>query len=138
MRLIFALAFAVLALVAPVSAQSGDTPWQASISGQIEGFRDGDGEAALQFAGEAFRTQFEGRPEAFIEAIADGGYAPIVQSRSHSFGRAQEVSDTSVLQVVNIIAEQGLYEAIYQMTDEAGEGWRVVGVVLRKQAGITI
>ena len=139
MRVIFALAMLLLALAIPALAQTDEAPWQASVTGQIEAFRAGDGETALSFAGAGFRTQFAEQPEAFVAAIAASGYAAIVQSRSHSFGEFNKVSDTSVLQVVKFVGpNQSLYEAMYQLTDEPDEGWRVQGVALRKQAGIAI
>lgn len=139
MRMIFALAMMLVGLAIPALAQTDATPWQESVTGQIEAFRAGDGAVALSFAGEGFRTQFEGQPEAFLGAIAASGYAPIVNSRSHSFGEFNRVSDTSVLQVVKFVGpNQSLYEAMYQLQDEPGEGWRVLGVALRKQAGIAI
>ena len=139
MRMIFALAMMVLALVSPSLAQTDDAPWQTAVTGQIEAFRAGDGEAALSFAGAGFQTQFGEKPEAFIAAIAAAGYAPIVESRSHSFGTFDRVSETSVLQVVKFVGpNQSLYEAVYQMADEPDVGWRVQGVALRKQEGIAI
>lgn len=139
MRMMFALAMMLFALAVPALAQTDDAPWQASITGQIEAFRAGDGETALSFAGEAFRTQFEGQPEAFFSAIAASGYAAIVQSRSHSFGEFNRVTDTTVLQVVKFVGpDQSLYEAMYQLVNEPDEGWRVLGVALAKQAGIAV
>ena len=139
MRMIFALAMMLVAFAMPASAQTDEAPWQASVTGQIEAFRAGDGTAALTFAGESFRSQFDGQPEAFIAAIAASGYSAIVQSRSHSFGEFKKVSETSVLQVVKFVGpDQSLYEAMYQLADEDGEGWRVQGVALRKEAGIGI
>ena len=63
----------------------------------------------------------------------------MVQSRSHSFGDFRKLSDTIVAQVVRLVGpDQSLYEALYQLEDEPDLGWRVVGVVLRKEAGIGI
>ena len=139
MRIVFALAMLLFALATPTFAQSDDAPWQASVTGQIKAFRAGDGATALTFAGEGFRTQFEGQPDAFYAAIAASGYAAIVESRSHSFGEFNKVSETSVLQVVKFVGpDQSLYEAMYQLSNEPDAGWRVIGVVLRKQAGIAI
>lgn len=138
MRMIFALML-LLPLLQPALAQSDAAPWQASITGQVEAFRAGDGKAALAFAGQGFRTQFEGEPEAFYAAITAAGYGAIAESRSHSFGEFNRVSDTAVLQVVNFVGrDQSLYEALYQLADEPGEGWRVQGVALRKEAGLGI
>ncbi|KKC34686.1 hypothetical protein WH91_01400 [Devosia psychrophila] len=139
MRVIIAFAMMIFSLNLPALAQSDEAPWRASVTGQIEAFRAGDGATALTFAGEVFRTQFEGKPEAFYAAIAASGYSAIVESRSHSFGEFNKVSDTSVLQVVRFVGpDQSLYEAMYQLADEPDVGWRVIGVVLRKQAGIAI
>ena len=138
MRVWLTMMMMVLASFTPVWAQE-DAPWQASVTGQIEAFREGDGAAALGFAGEGFRAQFEGQPEAFNAAIAASGYAAIVQSRSHSFGSFNKLSDTSVLQVVEFVGPDGNYnEAVYQLADEPEEGWRVQGVVLRKAAGLSV
>ncbi len=128
----------LLALLVPAVSQE-EAPWQATVTGQVEAFRAGDGAAALSFAGEGFRTQFEGQPEAFLLAIVATGYEPIVESRSHSFGTFDRISETSVVQVVNFVgADQGLYQALYQLTEEPGEGWRVQGVALRREAGVGI
>lgn len=138
MRMILALTMMLIGLVAPALAQD-DTPWQASVSGQIEALRTGDGEAALGFAGQGFRLQFDGQPEAFVAAIKALGYTPIVESRSHSFGEFNKVGDGAVVQVVKFVGrDQSLYEALYQLVDEPDEGWRVQGVILRKEAGIGV
>lgn len=138
MRAILMLGMLFLALTMPASAQS-DMPWQATVTGQVEAFRAADGETALTFAAEAFRTQFEGRPDVFLAAIAASGYAAIVESRSHSFGEFNKVSDTQVLQEVNFVGpDQSLYSALYELADEPGEGWRVQGVALKREAGVAI
>ena len=49
------------------------------------------------------------------------------------------VGDGAVVQVVKFVGrDQSLYEALYQLVDEPGEGWRVQGVILRKEAGIGV
>lgn len=139
MRIIFAVAMMLAALVVPAWAQDDAAPWQATVSGQIEAFRAQDGATALTFAGQGFRTQFEGQPEAFYAAIIALGYQPIVDSRSHSFGAFDKISDTVVMQVVKFVGpDQGLYEALYQLADEPDEGWRVQGVALRREEGVGI
>ena len=137
MRIIMALAL-LLALVLPTQAQESDAPWQATVTGQIEAFRAGDGAAALNLAAAGFKTQFTD-PNDFIKAVVASGYGPIVASRSHSFGDFTKLSDTVAMQVVNLVEpDQGLYEALYQLVDEPGVGWRVQGVILKKEAGIGI
>lgn len=138
MRLWVVMTLMLMGLVAPVYAQD-DAPWQAVVTGQIEAFRAEDGAAALSFAGEGFRRQFEGQPDAFYAAIVASGYEAIVNSRSHSFGEFNKVDALTVLQVVDFVGpDQGLYSALYQLADEPGEGWRVQGVVLRREAGVGI
>lgn len=137
MRILLALAM-MLALMLPAAAQVDEAPWQASVTGQIEAFRAGDGVAALDFAAAPFKAQFSD-PNAFIKAIAAAGYGPIVASRSHSFGDFTKVSDTVVMQVVKFVGpDQSLYEALYQLVDEPDLGWRVQGVALKKEAGIGV
>ncbi|MCR6673915.1 DUF4864 domain-containing protein [Devosia ginsengisoli] len=139
MRRIFALTMLLAALVAPGVAQGEPAPWQAVVSGQIAAFRAQDGAAALGFAGQGFRMQFAGEPEMFDEAIAAAGYGAIGESRTHSFGAFNRISETAVLQVVTFVgADQLLYEAVYQLADEPDEGWRVQGVVMRRAAGLGI
>ena len=138
MRVFLALALMMMALVAPAVAQNDETPWQATVTAQIEAFRASDGVAALDMAGKAFKAQFED-PDLFVAAIAASGYGPIVTSRSHSFGTFERVNETRVLQVVRFVGpDQSLYEAVYELGDEPDVGWRVLGVALRKQAGIGV
>lgn len=82
MRAWLAMVMMLVALVMPAWAQDDTAPWQATVSGQIEAFRAADGGAALAFAGEGFRTQFETQPDAFYAAILASGYGPIAESRS--------------------------------------------------------
>lgn len=139
MRIVVALWIMLAGLVSPALAQDDTAPWHTTVTGQIEAFRAQDGTTALTYAAEGFRSQFVGQGDAFYVAIVATGYQPIVDSRSHSFGEFQRVSDTAVMQVVKLVGpDQGLYEALYQLVDEPGEGWRVSGVALRKQAGIGI
>tara|TARA_R110002124_G_scaffold36451_16_gene117502 strand:- start:4944 stop:5360 length:417 start_codon:yes stop_codon:yes gene_type:complete len=138
MRIILALTL-VLALLAPAAAQDETAPWQATVTGQIEAFRARDSAAALALAGAGFRAQFDGKPDAFYAAVLATGYEPVVQSRSHSFGDFAMVSATVVAQVVLLVGpDQGLYEALYQLENEPDAGWRVLGVMLRKQKGVAI
>jgi len=119
-------------------AQKVETPWQDAVTGQVEAMRAGDGAAALNYAGDAFQGQFRDDPQMFMVSIVALGYAPILASRSHSFGAFTEVSDTVVVQAVTFIGpDQALYEAVYQLSKE-DESWRVQGVVLARQDGIAI
>jgi hypothetical protein len=129
--------FALSALLSlPVFAQQAQ-PWQETVAGQIEALRSGDGETALNLAGAAFRANYTD-PERFILEIDLAGYGPIGESRSYSFGTFREVGDT-VLQAVELVGtDQQLWEAVYQLRDEPGEGWRVIGVTLRQVPGLGV
>ncbi len=143
MRYLIAISILVLAMMGVSFAQSSPSesavpaPWQASVTGQIEAFRHGDSAAALEFAAVAFRGIYDD-PDRFYQDVMRSGYGPIVNSRSHSFGKFAKVSETLVLQVVRLVGpDQGLYEAMYQVGNEGGE-WRIVGVALKREAGVGI
>lgn len=144
LRLVLAgLLAAFLTIGPPVQAQEQGTeavaiePWQAVITSQIEAFRMKDAAAAFSYAGAGFQVAFPSA-EAFFNAIVTAGYAPIMDSRSHSFGRFQKLGDKAVAQEVKFVGnDQSLYGAIYMLAEEAN-GWRVQGVQLAKQAGVGI
>ncbi|GHA16735.1 hypothetical protein GCM10007989_09820 [Devosia pacifica] len=114
---------------------ANETPWQATITGQLEAFRSADAEAALEFAGAGFKAQFDD-PELFYRAILATGYEPLARSRSHTFGKFTQIGEIGALQEVLLVGpELGLFSAIYEMRLEE-DGWRVQGVALRIQQGI--
>lgn len=138
MRVVLVLALTGVAFVSAAQAQTEESAWQAVVSGQIEAFRAGDGEAALGFAGGGFHRQFSD-PDAFLAAIVASGYGPIVESRSHSFGPFTRVNERLVMQVVRLVGpDQSLYEALYQLGDEPDAGWRVLSVILRNAPGVGV
>ena len=113
------------------------TEWQTVISGQIQAFRDHDAPGALMYAGEAFHKSYPD-PRDFFIAIIQSGYAPIMESRSESFGSYQMIAPDQVAQEVKLTGnDQTIYEAIYVLAKEA-DGWRVHGVQLMKTPGIGI
>lgn len=123
--------------VAPMQPESAAEPWQEVITSQIDAFRHKDAPGAFQYAAAAFQTSFPSA-EAFFVTIVSSGYAPIMESRSHTFGAFKMVDDKTVLQEVKLLGnDQGLYEAFYQLTEEP-VGWRVQGVQLMKQPGMGI
>lgn len=135
------LLIAILAFATPLRAQDAvtttATPWQDVITSQIQAFRDHDAPAAFSYAGIAFQASFP-NAETFFVAIIRSGYAPIMESRSHSFGEFKLIGDMGVVQQVRFIGNnQQLYEAVYQLTEESG-GWRVQGVHLMQPIGVAI
>lgn len=143
---IVASILAGLALAAPAAGQGLDapaaeeavaTPWQDVITSQIQAFRDRDASTAFSYAGAGFQVTFQ-NAEVFFEAIVSSGYAPIMESRSHSFGVFQRFGEEGVVQEVRLVGkDQELYTAIYQLTEEE-VGWRVQGVQLVRQDGVAI
>src|SRR6478752_2638377 len=77
-------------------------PWQNVITSQIEAFRAKDAPSAFHYAGAGFQVAFPSA-EAFFSAIVGAGYAPIVESRSHSFGQFQKMGDKAVVQEVKLV-----------------------------------
>lgn len=126
-------------LLAQVVAQEADPAWEQTVTGQILALRGGDGVAALGFAGADFRTQFANDPQSFVNFVNRSGYAPIGESRTHSFGPFRETAPGAVVQEVEFVGRDGrLWEAIYHLADEDDAGWRVQGVLLRSSDGLGI
>lgn len=132
-RFFAALVF-LLSSIGMAPAQEA-APWQATVTGQIEALHSGNAEIALSLAGDAFRQTYTD-PERFLADVKRSGYGPIVEARSHSFGTYEKTESGVVMQVVKLVGpDLDLYEAVYQLMDEPGQGWRVLGVVLRKVPG---
>lgn len=137
LTLVVAMLPAGLAGAQDVIPPAAPEDWQAAITGQIEAFRHRDAPAALSYAGASFQRTFP-TPASFFEAIIASGYAPIMTSRSHSFGEYERIGKAGVLQVVMFVGPNlELYEAVYDLLLEAG-GWRVQGVMLSAQMGVSI
>ena len=138
------LAAAVLMLLAGIAAapvlaqeETAPAPWQEVISAQVQAFRDHDAPAAFSYAGASFQVAFQ-NADVFFETIVRSGYAPIMDSVSHSFGRFQRIGESGVVQEVRFVGkDQDLYGALYQLTEEEA-GWRVQGVQLVRQQGVAI
>lgn len=132
---------AIAAVAAPLRADdavaAATAPWQEVITSQIQAFRDHDAPAAFSYAGIGFQAGFP-NAETFFMTIIQSGYAPIMESRSHSFGEFKLIGDMGVVQQVKFVGnDQQLYEAVYQLTEESG-GWRVQGVRLMQPNGVAI
>ncbi len=136
--------FAVLAVGAQAVLAQNAAPeqevernWQVVITNQIEAFREGDAAAALELAGATFKRNYSD-PDRFMQDILSWGYAPILESTSHSFGDFRPGGEGVVLQIVQVIGrDQGYYEAMYQLAYEE-DGWRIYGVALSQKQGVGI
>lgn len=135
--LLVLLTFAAPLRAEDLTAAAPETEWQAVISGQIQAFRDHNAPVAFSYAAAPFQTGFPS-PESFFVAIIGSGYAPIMDSRSHSFGAFHMLTPEAVIQIVKLVdKDQRLFEAAYQMVHEEA-GWRVSGVQLTKTPGIGV
>lgn len=111
--------------------------WQLVITSQVQAFRDRDAAEAMRYAGAGFQTRFSS-PEEFFIVIMGSGYAPIMESRSHSFGAFQMIDEKTVAQQVSFSGgDQKVYEAIYVLAREEA-GWRVQGVQLTQTAALGV
>lgn len=137
LAVIVALAPATVSTLAAQEETATETPWQAVISSQIQAFRDHDAPAAFSYAGAVFHVTFRDA-QVFFDAIIRSGYAPIMESTSHSFGTFRMLGERGVIQEVRLIGkDQERYGAIYQLTEEDA-GWRVQGVQLFRQPGVAV
>ena len=138
-RLVIAfVAAAFIALTAAAQSDPVETPWQDVITHQIEAFRTGDAPGAFMDAGRMFQAAFPSA-EAFYVSIVTSGYAPIMESTSHSFGEFRVTDDLGVVQQVKLVGKaQEIYDAIYKLREEEEGVWRVQGVMLQKSAAIGI
>ena len=131
---------ALAAFVLPLQAEdaaTNTTPWQDAITSQIQAFRDHDAPTAFSYAGIGFQATFP-NAETFFVAILQSGYGPIMESRSHSFGKFRLLGEMGVVQQVRFVgSDQLLYEAVYQLTEESN-GWRVQAVHLMQPKGVAI
>lgn len=126
-----------LTLTSPLRAQEPDLAWQDAITGQVEAFRAHNAPVAFGFAAQPFHTRFPSA-EAFFLAIVSRGYAPIMESKSHSFGEYELVQEGVVHQLVTFVGtDQKLYQSIYELVLEP-EGWRVTAVQLVQAPGMAV
>jgi hypothetical protein len=134
-------ATALAAIVANMAPALGSEPaasaWQDVISQQLQAFHDRDSDMAVHLSVAAVHASF-GDPRQFIVALAHSGYAPLLDSRSHTFGLFSHRPDGSVLQEVKLVGgDQMIYEAIYSMRLEDGT-WRVSEVGRLEKLGVAV
>ncbi|HEY9010426.1 MAG TPA: DUF4864 domain-containing protein [Devosia sp.] len=125
------------AALAQSQAAVAEEEWQLVITSQVQAFRDRDAAEAMRYAAAAFHTRFA-TPEEFFIVIMGSGYAPIMDSRSHSFGAFRMIDENTVAQQVRFSGgDQKVYEAIYVLGREEA-GWRVQGVQLARTAALGV
>jgi len=94
-----------------------------TIGGQLEAFADDDYAAALEFASEAFREEFE----ASFREVIETSFPEVAQATGHTTTVCvSRGEDAQLLVTVETAASD--QELVYQMTLEADE-WRIDGAL---------
>ena len=103
---------------------------QGSIDGQLKAFQAGDGEAAYSFAAPNVKRIFP-TVEMFMGMVASG-YQPVLKPRNYAFGKAEEMSPTSIAQQVLLVGPDGKdYEALYTLELQPDGKYLITSVSLR-------
>lgn len=136
MRRVLHLVALLIALAAPVAAQSPATDVAAAdraairriIGEQIEAFRRDDGEAAFGFASPGIQRIF-GDAATFMSMVR-GGYQPVYRPREIAF-RDLLRFDGQLVQVVAVVGPDGRrVVALYPMEQQPDGSWRIAGCQL--------
>lgn len=95
-----------------------------TIGGQLEAFAGDDYAAALRFASEAFREDFD---EASFREVIETSFPTVARATGHTSTVCVHRGDGAQL-LVTVESDDGDQELVYQMTLEA-EQWRIDGAV---------
>lgn len=124
--------FAAHLLFAP-AALAGEAEIQAAqdtIDAQLKAFQAGDPAFAYSFAAPNIKRLFP-TVDIFM-GMVEGGYQPVRNPRSYSFGKAEEMGGNSIAQQVLLTGPDGKeYEALYTLELQPDGVWRITGVSLR-------
>jgi hypothetical protein len=127
-----ALAFVLLgslAFCAPARAdESADV--QATISAQLEAFARDDAAAAYRFAAPAVRDKFTDAG-AFL-AMVKTAYPAVYRHRSAEFGAEARGGERVGQSVVFVDADNVVWTAVYLLTRQADDGWKIEGCALSR------
>lgn len=108
---------------------------QSSIEAQIRAFLAGDDVAAYSYAAPNIRHLFPD-VERFMGMVRNG-YQPVWKPRNFAFGKAEEISPSSIVQQVLLVGPDGKdYEAIYTLELQPDGAFRITGVSLRRAGGL--
>lgn len=124
---------AVIWLGALFASHAGEAEMHAAretIDRQIRAFLADDFATAYEFAAPNIRRIYPS-VRSFMEMVSRG-YAPVHRPRSYSFGNAEALSATTVMQQVLLVGPDGLnYEAVYTLETQPDGTCRITGVSLR-------
>jgi hypothetical protein len=102
---------------------------QATIDNQMRAFKGGDDAAAYSYAAPAIKGIFP-TVEHFMGMVA-GGYAPLRQPQSWTFGRSEETGSVVFQQVLVVGPDGKTYEAMYQVERQPDGAFLIKGVSMR-------
>jgi len=136
-RLIAAVTLAFLLASGPASA--GDADVKAArevIQNQFEAFLADDPARAYSFAAPNIKRFFPTQ-QSFMSMV-ESGYMPVRRPQSYAFGKAQEMSATSIAQQVLLVGPDGKsYEALYTLELQPDGSWLITGVSMRASSALT-
>jgi len=130
-RLVLALALIPVLFTASVFAGDAEVrAAQTTIVSQLKAFSADDGNTAYSYAAPNVKQIFP-TLDAFMSMVTNG-YAPVRKPQSYAFGKAQEMSATTIAQQVFIVGPDGKdYEALYTLELQPDGMYRITGVSLR-------
>jgi Domain of unknown function (DUF4864) len=118
---------------AAVLAESDARAVRAVIEAQLDAFAADDAERAYSYASATIRSQF-GDATTFMDMVRSG-YPMVVRPATVTFFQPS-VEDGTVLQRVQLRDRAGrLWQATYQLLQQAAVGWRINGCVVVPDAG---
>ena len=127
------LCTAIMMGVGVLPAVSGDAEVKSAqgvIDGQLRAFQSDDDVGAYGFAAPNVKRIFP-TLDSFMSMVTNG-YAPVRKPKSYAFGKAQEMSATSIIQQVLIVGPDGKdYEAVYTLELQPDGRYLITGVSLR-------
>ncbi|MEM8878462.1 MAG: DUF4864 domain-containing protein [Pseudomonadota bacterium] len=132
------LVMAALVLAGPAQAEPSSATENAVrgvIESQIDAFRRDDANGAYRFAAPSIKQRFP-NPDIFMDMVRRG-YAPVYRPQDFDFGTITG-TDAQVQQHVDIVGPNSeLWTAVYTLQRGSEGDWRITGVYLVKQPGIS-
>lgn len=129
------LAATILATLPAAAGEAEVKAAQSSIEAQIRAFLAGDDTTAYSYAAPNIQKLFPD-VERFMGMVT-GSYQPVWKPRNFAFGKAEEISPSSIVQQVLLVGPDGKdYEAIYTLELQPDGTFRITGVSLRGSQAI--
>ena len=126
----FSFSTATLAGDADVSAA------QTTIDSQLKAFIADDNAGAYSYAAPNVKRTFP-TLDSFMSMVT-AGYKPVQKPLSYSFGRAEQMSPTTIAQQVYLVGPDGKdYEALYTLELQPDGMYRITGVSLRASKSLS-